>query len=235
MSADPVDAAGTVEAARAGSDDASTGSGLTPRGERTAARLRAAARKAFAELGWQATRVQDIVERAGVSHGTFYTYFENKAAVLEALVRDSQDDFEDLARRSWEAEGPDGERDEVRAALRKVIGGFLDLYQRDADLMRTWLHAAREEDQFGALYLELRGRFIDRITEQVGSVIAVSGREDAPPARTVASALAAMVEHFAYCWAVLGEQHDRSSAVDALVLLWASAINGLAGFRVVRV
>ena len=64
-------------------------------------------------------------------------------------------------------------------------------------------------------------------------VVAASGRTGMPPARTVASALAAMVEHFAYCWAVLGEEHDRDDAMAALVLLWGSAINGLAGFEVV--
>ena len=52
--------------------------------------------------------------------------------------------------------------------------------------------------------------------------------------RTIASALVAMVEHFAYCWAVLGEDHDRDAAVEALVLIWGSTLNEIAGFPVVR-
>jgi AcrR family transcriptional regulator len=197
------------------------------RGARTRGRLRQASRDAFADLGWQGTRVEDIVQRAGVSHGTFYTYYDNKAAVLDDLVRASQADFDALAHEPWKA-------DDVRGALERVIGGFLDLYQRDAVLMRTWLQAARDEPAFGTLYLELRGRFIDRIGEHVAAVAAASGRQGGPPAHTVASALAAMVEHFAYCWAVLGEPHERPDAISSLVLVWGSTLNTVAGFEVVH-
>jgi AcrR family transcriptional regulator len=199
----------------------------SPRAARTAARLREAARLAFAELGWQATRVQDIVQRAGVSHGTFYTYYDSKAAILDDLVRSSQADFVALAEEPWEA-------DDVRGALERVIGGFLDLYQRDAVLMQAWLQAARDEAAFGHLYDELRGRFVDRITEHIAATAAASGRAGTPPARTVASTLAAMVEHFAYCWIVLGEPHERDDVLATLTLVWGSTLNALAGFSIVR-
>ncbi len=204
-----------------------SGDVTTSRAARTQARLRAAAREAFAELGWQATRVQDIVQRAGVAHGTFYTYYDNKAAVLTDLVTETSEQFLELASRKWEAQ-------DVRDAVVHVIGGFLDIYAADAKTMRTWLQAAREEPEFGQLYRDLRQRFIDRITEQVSLVVAASGRDDAPPARSIASALAAMVEHFAYCWAVLGEPHERDDAVGALLLVWGGALNALAGFEIVR-
>ena len=199
----------------------------SPRAARTAARLRQAARRVFAELGWQQARVQDIVQQAGVSHGTFYTYYDSKAAILDDLVRASQADFEALAVQTWEA-------DDVGGALERVIGGFLDLYRRDGDLMHAWLQAARDEPLFGDLYQELRGRFVDRVTEHIRAVVAASGKEGTPPARTVAGALAAMVEHFAYIWAVLGEPHERDDAVATLVLIWGSALNALAGFDIVR-
>src|SRR5680860_277716 len=81
------------------------------RGERTRARLREGARSAFAELGWPGTRVEDIVQRAGTSHGTFYTYYDNKSAVLADLVHGSQTEFVALATAPWE------ESDDVRVAL----------------------------------------------------------------------------------------------------------------------
>ena len=199
----------------------------SPRAARTAARLRHAARLAFTDLGWKQTRVQDIVQRAGVSHGTFYTYYESKTAILDDLVRSSYADLEALAHQPWEA-------DDVRGALERVIGGFLDLYQRDAAVVHAWLQAARDEPAFGDLYQELRGRFVDRITEHIAAVVAASGRAGTPPARTVAGALAAMVEHFAYLWAVRGEPHERDEAVATLVLVWGSTLNALAGFDIVR-
>ncbi len=198
------------------------------RGARTAARLQASAQEAFAELGWNATRVEDVVQRAGVSHGTFYTYYENKTAVLDALVRRSQEDFGALAAAPWEA-------DDVRGALARVIGGFLDLYERDAVIMRTWLEAAREDRHFADLYLSMRGVFVQRVAEHVAAAVAASGREQLPAAGTVASTLVAMVEHFAYCWLVLGEEHHREHALDALVLVWGSALNALASFELVHI
>jgi AcrR family transcriptional regulator len=196
------------------------------RRERTAARLRDAAREVFGELGWQAARVEDIVTRAGVSHGTFYHYYENKAAVLEDLVRHSQTEFVALAEAPWESE-------DVRAELERVIGGLLDVYERDAPVLQAWLHAAREERSFSDLYGELRDLYVRRVAENLEPVLAASGRDDLPPARTVASALVAMVEHFAYAWHVLGEDHKRADAIAALVLVWGGTLNTLAGFDVV--
>ena len=46
------------------------------------------ARDAFAELGYQAVTVDDIVARAQIARGTFYLYFDDKRAVLDALVDD---------------------------------------------------------------------------------------------------------------------------------------------------
>ena len=206
----------------AGSD----GAGQRGRGARTRARLRRGAREAFGELGWQATRVEDITRRAGVSHGTFYTYYDNKAAVLADLVASAQAAFVALAEAPWEA-------DDVRGALERIIGGFLDRYVQDAVIMRTWVQAAREERTFSELYVESRRLFVHRVAEQVAKVAAASGRDEAPAPLTVASSLVAMVEHFAYCWAVLGEEHDRADAVQALVLVWGATLNELAGFQVV--
>ncbi|MEX0658717.1 MAG: TetR/AcrR family transcriptional regulator [Egibacteraceae bacterium] len=196
------------------------------RGERTAERLRDAARTAFAELGWQGTRVEDIVQRAGVSHGTFYTYYENKTAVLSALVRDSEAAFAELAAAPWEA-------DDVRGALERIIGGFLERYRTDAMIMRTWLQAARDERGFSRLYVDSRRLFVDRVADKVALAFAASGRAPTLPPHTVASALVAMVEHFAYCWLVLGEEHDPDDVVDSLVMIWGATLNALTGFDVV--
>src|SRR5678815_5631472 len=43
----------------------------------------------FAEKGFAGARMEDIAERAGVTKGTIYLYFENKEAVFKSLVRDS--------------------------------------------------------------------------------------------------------------------------------------------------
>ena len=48
-----------------------------------------AAMSVFAAKGYAGTRMEDISHEAGITKGTIYLYFENKEAVLKALVRDS--------------------------------------------------------------------------------------------------------------------------------------------------
>jgi AcrR family transcriptional regulator len=48
-----------------------------------------AARVVFAELGFGASSVRDIVRRTDLATGTFYNYFPDKESVLRALVEES--------------------------------------------------------------------------------------------------------------------------------------------------
>jgi AcrR family transcriptional regulator len=61
--------------------------------ERTKASNRAAileaARDVFAELGFDAATVRDIVRRTDLASGTFYNYFPDKESVLRALLEES--------------------------------------------------------------------------------------------------------------------------------------------------
>ena len=49
----------------------------------------AAALDVFAEKGFAAAKLDDIARRAGVSKGTLYLYFEDKAGLFRAVVRDT--------------------------------------------------------------------------------------------------------------------------------------------------
>src|ERR687885_2936467 len=100
----------------------------------TRAKLLAASRRAFAELGYAKARVEDVVTRAGVGHGTFYAYFPNKQAALAALVREHAATLQELASQPWRA-------GDVRSSLAEVLGGLADLYDRDADMLVVWTEA----------------------------------------------------------------------------------------------
>src|SRR5215813_1089556 len=45
-----------------------------------------AARAAFAEMGYGAASVRDIVRRTDLASGTFYNYFKDKDEIFEAVV-----------------------------------------------------------------------------------------------------------------------------------------------------
>ena len=48
-----------------------------------------AARLVFAELGYDATTVRDIIRRTELASGTFYNYFKSKEEIIEALAESS--------------------------------------------------------------------------------------------------------------------------------------------------
>jgi AcrR family transcriptional regulator len=50
------------------------------------AQILARAREVFAQRGYHAAKIDEIVEAAGVARGTFYLYFEDKRAVFAELV-----------------------------------------------------------------------------------------------------------------------------------------------------
>jgi AcrR family transcriptional regulator len=96
--------------------------------ERTKASNRAAildaARDVFAELGYDAATVRDVIRRTDLASGTFYNYFPDKESVLRALLEDSAREWR---RRVREA------RAQARSLEDFVGGGFRAFFSFIAD------------------------------------------------------------------------------------------------------
>src|SRR5215471_21323596 len=67
---------------------------LRAQGRETVRKLLEAGTIEFEERGFSGVRVDDVVRRAGISHGTFYLYFSNKEDLFKALLRDALHDME---------------------------------------------------------------------------------------------------------------------------------------------
>ena len=59
---------------------------MRAQGRKTMRRLLDAGMRVFADRGFHAARVDDIVRAARTSHGTFYLYFTNKEDLLRAFL-----------------------------------------------------------------------------------------------------------------------------------------------------
>jgi AcrR family transcriptional regulator len=59
---------------------------LRTQGRETVRRLLEAGLVEFEERGFPGVRVDDVVKRAGISHGTFYLYFSNKEDLFRAYT-----------------------------------------------------------------------------------------------------------------------------------------------------
>jgi AcrR family transcriptional regulator len=57
--------------------------------ERNRAAIIAAGREVFAELGYGAATVRDVIRRTGLAAGTFYNYFPDKESVFRAMLDES--------------------------------------------------------------------------------------------------------------------------------------------------
>src|ERR1700759_435233 len=86
----------------------------------------------FEERGFHGVRVDDVVRRAGISHGTFYLYFATKEDLFKALLRDALHDMEVIA-----GDFPVVTREEAGiTVLRRWVRQFFDVYAAHATVIR---------------------------------------------------------------------------------------------------
>jgi AcrR family transcriptional regulator len=91
----------------------------------------AAAMRVFARRGFAATRVEDVLEEAGVARRTFYRYFTGKEGVLAAVYELATTELVGALDESFEA------APEPLAALRRCVDLYLDFYVENAPLLRV--------------------------------------------------------------------------------------------------
>jgi AcrR family transcriptional regulator len=89
-----------------------------------------AAQKRFANAGYAATSVQDIVDDARVSKPALYYHFKDKAGLFQALVHEAHDERYRILREA-SATGRD-----IRAQLENILAALFDYFGRNRELMR---------------------------------------------------------------------------------------------------
>jgi len=191
---------------------------LTERGKRTRAALLRAGRDAFEESGYDAVRVDDVCARAGVSHGTFYTYFRSKEALFAEVAEAAVGELFAAS-----VVGPSAPRDPY-ARIAAANRLYLRAWTANSRLARTLEHAATVDERFGGLLLELREVFVRRGEEGLRRLQEEGLADRSLDPRLTAIMLGGMVENFAHVWLDLGERADEETAVDHLTRLWARAI-----------
>lgn len=170
----------------------------------------------FEEKGYKDIRVDDITEKAGVSHGTFYIYFKNKRDLLLLLVNDTKEELFSITEEPW------GKGD-VLESLRESITGFFYTYKKNWKMIRTWKGAAYLEEEFGDLWNELVNQIIQRIQQNIEVSIQKKAVREVDPIIT-AKALAGMIEHYANNILMKDEQLDIEKSANTIADLWYFAL-----------
>ncbi|UQE74850.1 TetR/AcrR family transcriptional regulator [Gordonia sp. PP30] len=191
---------------------------LTPRGERTRAALVAAARTVFERDGFQNSRLTDITAEASCSTGTFYTYFQSKEEILDAVFEMAHEDMLHPGFPHVDAD------DDPVVVLEAANRAYFEAYRRNAKLRLVLEQVSGISPEFrdkrrarGRVFAERNARQIERLQERG------LADPDVDPDRA-ARALSGMVSRMAYNAFALGDEAEIDELVETATLLWANAI-----------
>jgi AcrR family transcriptional regulator len=197
----------------------------TPRsrkGAATRARLIEAAKAVFEESGFLDARVSDISDRAGLSHGSFYHYFDAKEQVFrelaeaqEALLTAHITDEGDAS-----ASSP-SEVERIRRANRR----YLERYRDNGRIMGVIEEVSRYDAFVNEARMHRQKQFAERAERAIRRLQADGLADRAVAPDIAAVALGAMIGRFAELWLIEGwGTFDFDEVVEQLTRLWANAI-----------
>jgi AcrR family transcriptional regulator len=116
----------------------------------------AAARRVFAQLGYEAATVRDIIRGTELASGTFYNYFRSKEEVFEALADDGAARFKPILRAARE------HATSFEDYLRSAFGAYFRFVVEENRIEGRPLderqpHVRTDTPEMIAIYEEVRG------------------------------------------------------------------------------
>ena len=174
------------------------------RAERTAAELKAAARRLLTRKTYAEIRITDITEEAGRAAGSFYRYFTDKDDLLRALVAD----FESAVRGQVEdLLGGPVHRLANREDVRKHVEAYWTSYRTHHAEMSGLFQAAAVSEEFRAIHLRQRDRQVD-----IWSAHLAESNPVLSDPRLTALGVVCMLEYFCYELMHYGDMKVNSSS-----------------------
>jgi AcrR family transcriptional regulator len=198
----------------------------TPRsrkGAATRARLLDAAKAVFEEAGFLEARISDISERAGLSHGSFYHYFDSKEQIFREVAEAQEAHLTaPSADARADADGAEpSEWDRIRSANRR----YLERYRDNGKIMGVIEEVSRYDAFVNEARMRRQRHFADRAESAIRRLQAEGAADPDIDPEIAAVALGSMVGRFAELWLVEDwAKYDFDTAVDQVTRLWANAI-----------
>lgn len=175
----------------------------------------------FEDSGFLEARISDIADRAGLSHGSFYHYFESK----EQIFREVADALEALltapAEPGSSTDTDLSEYDRILRANRR----YLERYRANSRIMGVIEEVSRYDPYVSDARTRRQKHFAERAEKSIRRLQEQGGADPEVDAAIAAAALGSMVARFAELWLVEEwADYDFDTAVEQLTLLWANAI-----------
>ncbi len=188
--------------------------------EETESVILRAAEEVFSSKGFFGATVAEIVEKAGVSRGTFYLYFKNREEVFSALLSRVVGEMFILSA-SHETGTP---QERVESANR----AYLETFRRHREFMRSVIQVATFDAGVALTLSSLRNKFVERVRNHLERSREKGAVHDVDPAIT-SFLLVIMVEFTAYSWLSFGWEPDKDEfdferVVKEASSLWSRAV-----------
>lgn len=184
---------------------------LRARGQKTRQTLLDAGTALLPKRGYHETRVDDIVEAAGVSHGSFYRYFDNKDDLFHVLAQQAASHMVELV---------DGFPEVVDAdRLHDWLQHWFASYRANGGVISAWADIDYDDPALATFSLDIARVVLDRL----GRIVHRRGFGDS----TVdALSLLSIIERVPYSVLALGYV-EESDAIDASLFLIQRGLFGL--------
>jgi AcrR family transcriptional regulator len=193
------------------------------KGVETRARLIEAAKQVFEEDGFLEARVSDIAEGAGLSHGSFYHYFDSKEQIFREVAAEVDERLSEPLGEVVLSPSSAGLAPAER--LREAIRRHFESYQGEARIMGVIEQVSRYDEELNALRSARHRGYRDRIAASIRQLQRRGMADRSLDPEVAAAALGAMTLRFAEMWLV---QHfvdcTLDDAVDQVAVLFANAL-----------
>ncbi len=192
------------------------------KGVQTRARLVAAAKEIFEESGFLDARISDIAERAGLSHGSFYHYFDSKEEIFREVAADVDERLAaPLGAVILDPNSHASPHERIHEAMRR----HFESYSEEAKIMGVIEQVARYDSEVGALRLARHKDYEAEVAESIRQLQSRGLADAALEPVVTAAALGAMTTRFAETWLVEGAVDSSfDEAVEQLTLIYVNAL-----------
>lgn len=221
MNAEAVDAAlNTDDPTGAAGNAGKNAVPISAKGRRTRRRLLDAAHTVFERDGFLDARIADIATEAGVSHGTFYTYFDSKTEIFRTVITEVMTLVYDTRMSAGDSEGLT-----PRQRIERGNRQWVKVVHEHCAMLRLHEQVGTFDDEILALRLRVRRQSSERIRKSIDLWQEQGFVRSDLDAACMADALVSMVSNFTYFWLMLGQGgYDDETAIHTLTEMYVSAL-----------
>jgi AcrR family transcriptional regulator len=192
------------------------------KGVQTRARLLDAAKEIFEENGFLEARISDIAERAGLSHGAFYHYFDSKEQIFREIAEMLDDELaEPMDSVIFSQRSSADPHERLQTALRR----HLEHYRDEAKIMGVIEQVARYDDHVAAVRSARNQLHREQMERSIRGMQRRGMADTTLDPKIAAAALGSMVERFAEMALAQGQLNCKlDDAADTLATLFVNAL-----------